>query len=162
MDLKNQSKSLLFKERYYPISFKLSFISKSNFIQNRDNKYIFHNKLVSYIKPKADIKTSNKFILDNLIIISKYSKCYRWGFKYHRLNKAAFIMYHKNGNIKHEEYCIYDKFHRENGPAIIDYYENGNIQSKKYLINDKFFRLNKPAIISYYENGVIKSQNYYM
>lgn len=159
-----QFKSILYKVKYYAISFKLNFIlSKDKFKITKDKikgKYITQDEDVILSMRCRPCVYYNKFILFKFTIVTKhYKEYYEYG-RCHRDNKPAYIEY-ENNKIVVEQYYVNGKLHRHNQPAIIQYYSNGNVQRKGYYINNMRHRIDKPADIWYYKDGNVKTEYYY-
>lgn len=131
-------KSILFKGKYYPISYKLNFILSSNlFVLRREKNTITYNKDIKMHNIGVSIKCKqivcyNKFILTNLKIRTDNYKLYIYYLKLHRINKPAIILY-DGKNISMEYYYQHGELHRLNGPAIIKY-KKGEIKKEIFYI----------------------------
>lgn len=112
MSLYNNFKSILFKQKYYCISYKLNYILKSNLFTPTTGLVTFHNpRLMRTIFINCnEIQSYHKFILNKLILIHT-----------------------KNGRRKSELHKLDDRVYRDDGPALIFYHKNGTIKSKYYF-----------------------------
>jgi antitoxin component YwqK of YwqJK toxin-antitoxin module len=80
----------------------------------------------------------------------------------HRDSGPAFIVYHKNGNIKLEEFFTNGCLNREDGPARISYYSDGSIQFKIFMSNNLRSRKDGCATLWYNGDGSVAFENYYL
>lgn len=158
-------KSILFKEKYYSISFKLKFILKSNLNIRYNNNYIFRSKAYKY-----PIYCKSKFLFDKFKCVNKSEYIIQYytygkhenGNDKHESDKPATIKYYSNGNVEYKIWCLNGIMHRKDKPARIKYYINGRIKSKEYYWHNKLYNDNEPAKIKYYDNGNVKSEAYYI
>lgn len=141
-------KSILYKERYYAISFKLNYILKSNLFKIHRREYTFKRK-------KNIIMCYNQFVFDKLMIRKKDVIEHLFFNKLHNDNGPAVIEYY-DGEIYKKQYYQNGKLHRDNGPAIIEFY--GTYKCEKYYSNNKVHRINGPAIIYYGEERILSEE----
>lgn len=154
-------KSVLYKRKYYAISFKLNFLLKSNLFKEENKLYnIRHSRDIFNFTIR---NTHDKFILNRLIFHNNNSSMiyYTLYGRIHRNNKPAYLNYYNNRLIT-EKYYQFNLLHREDGPAIIKYYSNGKIECEEYYIDGEQHREDGPAEIEYYENGNVKCEHYYI
>lgn len=183
-----QFKSILFKERYYSISFKLKFILKSNLNVSPNTQCNFKSEVLldmnMYDYTTIFISRS-KFMLDKFIAYynntidyhdnnyldetTKYphtnlfrtcEQYLRDGFL-HRDDKPADIEYRSNGDVMIEMYYSFGNLHRDDNPACIVYHDNKKIYREEYYQNDELHNDNGPAIITYDEDGKLEEVEYY-
>lgn len=114
--MNNQFKSILFKRKYYAISFKLNYIMKSNLFKHRREKNIVNTDIdidkkdnVVCVIPKQ-ITLYDRFIFAKLKIRTKYVLLYKYFGKLHRDNKPAYIIFSPNGEIKYKQYYYNGEF----------------------------------------------------
>lgn len=176
---KNNFKSILYKQRYYPICYRLSMINRNKFKIINDTTYIFTNYKILDKIPSCKynhrgknykIISHNKFI-HSYLIIEGYEdrlimRCYSFNYSEHRLDGPAFEYYSDNG-IFAREYYINGKRHRDpkEGPADIHYHShNGEVWYEKYYVNGKLHRDPKegPACICYKNSGDLWYMEYYV
>lgn len=123
--LKNSIKSILFKTKYYSISYKLNFICNLNLFKQDVRIY----------KPNTMYTYYNKFILDRYIVRHQDNnnsiEKYYYMAKPHRDNKPAVIRY-KGDKVMYEAYYQNGLRHRDNGPAIVYYRDDGTILIGEY------------------------------
>lgn len=158
------TKSLLYKTKYYSISYKLSFITKCNFKIHRGKYKIdnveFKGDQTKIIQDNNSVICYNPFVFDYLFVKSHNKQYYIYCNLFHRTDGPAIVEYDNNGDVKYEYYFQYGKKHNENGPAYIHRHDK-IIRYEKWIINDKTHRLNKPAVLYYYDNGQLKFETYY-
>lgn len=151
-------KSILFKEKYYAISYKLNFISKSNLFKK------YQSKTINQVDNKITYTTRyNKFIYAKVKVVSiegnyKHVNYYS-NDQLHRSNRPARVVYYDNCVIL-QQYYKYGKVHNDNGPAIICHYRNGMIKLIEYYQHGQKHRLDGPACTYYKSDGNIISEDY--
>lgn len=152
-------KSILFKGKYYPISFKLNYILRSCLFKVSKSKYPIYNE--EFVKSQYDkMICYDKFILSNFKLTTRVSNCIIKYYlsherKLHRINKPARVCY-QNKIKRTEAYYEDGKYHRLDGPSLIEYDRRGRRRFEIYHLNDKKHRINGPAYIMYFENKIIQ------
>lgn len=164
--MNNNFKSILYKSKYYSISYKLNFILKAKLFKKENRWYKNNNLVPSLSNHFCDIlQTQDKFILDMIIYVNIESYMTRIYYVYygklHRDNGPAVIEYNKNYCVREIQYYQHGKLHRDNGPGEITCYPNNQIASIAYYQHGKLHRDNGPASIEYYENGNLMSESYF-
>lgn len=182
MSFYNSTKSILYKRKYYSISFKLSFITKFNLKYKKEG--VICSKLNEKLNISNDILITDRFNFRKIIHSTTYGYTYYLFLKKHRDNKPASVV--KKDNVLQLSFYQNDKIHRDNKPAYIEYvdevlfiksyyengvmrdgfshfvyYPNGNVKSRICYLNDKIHNDNGPAKIQYYENGVVYCIQYF-
>lgn len=71
--------------------------------------------------------------------ITEYGETHTLNGLPHKEDGPAIIIYHKDGTIDVEIYCINNEYHREDGPAVIYYNKDGSIKSQYYYLRDQAF-----------------------
>lgn len=158
-------KSILYKQKYYIISFKLKFILNSKLNISTISKHIiFTSDMLEVMLrlSRGRFITHNKFNLSNIEYNGYHNgeyitKYFRFNLLHRdskpaEINKMAdefhgmlttFKAYYKDGLL-----------HRDNKPAVI-YYFYHTIERKEYYQNGLRHRDNGPAIIDY-SNGIVR------
>lgn len=109
---------------------------------NKNNKLFQNIKKYDYIS----INLLNKY--KDIIVI------YKIGYVQYKKFKDFYIRYCFFDKLIEIIYFNYSgKIHREHKPAIISYYENGEIRKEEYRLYDNLRRNDGPAWIKYYDNG---------
>lgn len=150
-------KSILYKQKYYAISYKLTFIFKMEFIRHKEKFILSNSKLGQFKKTQV----YNRFIFDKYVSYDVYNSInvteVHYFFKrLHRNNKPAVINRSNNNIVIYEGY-YQNGDERLNGPSILSYYNSGKLKSKKY----RYTTNDKPSSFTYYENGNIEREYYY-
>lgn len=150
--LKNSFKSLLYKQKYCAINYKLSFIFNLDYKIN-SNKYIYKISYDRYSNDKFNFSFTQHRYYNNIE--------YRYFNKAHKLDGPAFLKY-ENKRLIYQAYCINGEYHREDGPAIIFYNAYDQKEEKYYQHNKLHRELSEgPAHIIYERTKKIKKAFYY-
>lgn len=120
-------KSLLYKQKYYPISFKLKYILSSNL--NIKERYINYSALQLNHMRSDKIKFYSKFLFDKIKVWREYTVFY-----YEYFNLIKKIEYYKN-QVRRKAYYRNGLLHRDNKPAYIEYDFNGRLIIKESYQN---------------------------
>lgn len=138
-------KSILYKERYYPISYKLKFILSSNL-------NISHTRTIH----TTHIIFRSKFLFDKLVVY-KSNAMY-----YHDNNCLDKTTKYPQVNLSRtSEYYLRDnQLHRDNKPAYIEY-DNNKVTIIAYYQFGEMHNCNGPAFVRYDKDGSIRNQLYY-
>lgn len=168
MSFYNNFKSILFKTKYYPISFKLNYILSSNLFKLDNKEYRFEDAIITKklcISNDEYVIAFNKFILDKMKVILNRdnikTESYYVNFKMHRDNEPAYLEY-KNDVICYKVYYQNGVTHRLDGPASISCDKEDNIFSEEYVIEGKLHREDGPAFLYYDKANGVYSEEYYM
>lgn len=135
MSFVKQSKSILFKERYYSISYKLNFILNYNLFKVVKSEYKLYNSICQH-----------KFILD-LVITNKVQ------YNYYSILEP--ITYIKRDKTTYQFYK-YQLLHRDDGPAYIKFNKNKRCEKYYqygYLIKHLKYKNDILVRDDHYENG---------
>lgn len=157
-------KSVLYKRKYYCISYKLNFILSSTLFKQETTKYKLNNIILKkrYRIRSRDynITTYDRFIFNTIKITiiegCLKSKRYYKQDKLHRDDKPA-IKNYLSGVIILEAYYKNNKLHNINGPAYIRYYSNGCKSDEIYYLEGHLKRQDGEAYICYNEQGKIEN-----
>lgn len=177
-------KSILFKTKYYPISYKLKFILKSNlslfhiskcviptpkilnltyYITYAKNRFVFKNiKCVNNSENTTRYYEFNKLHRDNKPAVVNYYSTQLLG--YYTRYKIRFIKYDHKGRVLNfvEYYQNGVNVSQGDLPCYIEYSCSGSVQLEEYYSSDgSLHRINRPARIEYENNGTIHSEKYY-
>lgn len=156
-------KSLLFKEKYYCISYKLKFILKSNLSEIRDTNC----KLITSKEDIIYMHSNSKFAFvtrKQMITFDEYESLEYYQYnKLHREDDKPTAILYCEGKIKYIRFLKNGYLHRESDkPSIIEFDENENIIEVSYYKNDLCHRDNdKPALLIFDNIGIIILEQYY-
>lgn len=181
-------KSIIYKKKYYALSFKLNFIFKLDLFKYDKTKIqILSSQLKDNGERIFDVIAFNKFLINKVKysflrgdrIIHHYmknNKAYK-GISYkngklcmisywrdgidHKLDGPSLIKYYENGQVEYMRYHLFGMRHRLDGPGETGYYENGNIKYEIYYKNSTLHRLDGPAIINYNQDGKVAYKAYF-
>lgn len=179
--IKMNFKSILFKGKYYPITFKLNFILGCDLQISHKMKYVIESTTLCDVLKLSDstqFTLYSKFLFDKIKARNdKLLACYYFN-KLHRdpklnieeeyiseddnsdndsdnddnsYDKPAYMEFHKNRNTKLMAYYQHGELHRDRYPAVYEYSYCGSRRSKKYYQNGELHRDGKPALIEYDE-----------